>query len=85
MGLGSCEGGASNAVLTTMLASCTAGDTSRPGATPPAQSPAGLPPLQEQEFAVWPGSRGQLTMDTWGRGDTTENGEPVPDRFGSGS
>jgi hypothetical protein len=37
----------------------------------------------EQDFAVWPGSGGQLTMDTWGRGGTTENGEPVPDRFGS--
>jgi hypothetical protein len=37
----------------------------------------------EQELAVWPGSRGQLTMDTWGQGGTTENGEPVPDRLGS--
>ena len=39
----------------------------------------------EQEFAVWPGSRGQVTMDTWGRGGTTENGASVPDRFGSDS
>jgi hypothetical protein len=36
----------------------------------------------EQDFAVWLGSRGQLTMDA-GRGQTRENGEPVPDRFGS--
>jgi len=36
----------------------------------------------EQEFAVWPGSDGQLTMDSW---TTTENGETVPDRFGSES
>lgn len=28
----------------------------------------------EQEFAVWPGSRGQLTMDIPWRGGTTENG-----------
>jgi hypothetical protein len=37
----------------------------------------------EQHLDVWPGSQGQLTMDTSGRGGTTENGEPVPDRFGS--
>jgi hypothetical protein len=37
----------------------------------------------EQDLAVWPGSRGQLTMDTDGRGGTKENGQPVPDRFGS--
>jgi len=37
----------------------------------------------EQDFAAWPGSEGQLTLDTVGRGSTTENGEPVPDRFGS--
>jgi hypothetical protein len=37
----------------------------------------------QQDFAVWPGSRGQLAMDTDGRVSTTENGEPVPDRFGS--
>ena len=36
----------------------------------------------EQDFAVWPGSGGQLTMDA-GREQTRENGEPVPDRFGS--
>jgi hypothetical protein len=36
----------------------------------------------EQDFAVWPGSEGQLTMDSW---TTTENGETVPDRFGSES
>ena len=36
----------------------------------------------EQEFAVWPGADGQLTMDAW---TTTENGETVPDRFGSES
>lgn len=39
--------GASIAVLMIMLASCTAGDTSGPGATPPGLSPAGLPPLQD--------------------------------------
>jgi hypothetical protein len=37
----------------------------------------------EQDFAVWPGSEGQLTMDTLGRGSTTENGESVTDRVGS--
>jgi hypothetical protein len=37
----------------------------------------------EQVFAVWPGSDGQLTMDSWR--STTENGEDVPDRFGSES
>ena len=39
--------------------------------------------IVEEDLAVWPGSEGQLTMDTWGRGGTTENGEEVPDRFGS--
>jgi hypothetical protein len=39
----------------------------------------------KQDFAVWLGSRGQLTMATDGRVATTENGEPVPDRFGSES
>jgi hypothetical protein len=34
----------------------------------------------EQDFAVWPGADGQLTLDAW---TTTENGETVPDGFGS--
>jgi hypothetical protein len=36
----------------------------------------------EQDLVVWPGSDGQLTMDAE-RGNTKENGEPVPDRVGS--
>jgi hypothetical protein len=37
----------------------------------------------EQALVVWPSSQGHLTLDTVGRGSTTENGESVPDRFGS--